>query len=363
VRIALTHAYCWPDIRRGAERYLPSLGAALARRGHEVVHYTSSWKAGADTEGRLTTVRLRRRFTDTLRHEADFGRRITLPLLRRRFDVVHSFQRWDAVASLRAARVHRSRRTVFTDLGLPTPSWWQSLGPREVRATERVVRDVGIYLGLSRCAVDRLASEYGRTDGVVLPGGVDTSAFVPAEERAPRPTILFSGAFDVPYKQVAVLLAAMPAIAEAESDVELWLSGPGDGAALLAQAPPEARDRTRILGLGDIERQHERYGRAWVTCLPSSQEAFGLVLVESLACGTPLVTTTEGGPQELVETGRTGELAQAGDPSSLAAACLRALALAREPGTAVACRRSAERYDWEQGVAPLAERIYSGEVP
>jgi len=284
VRIALTHAYCWPEVRRGAERFLPSLGAALARRGHEVVHLSSAWKPGSEVVDGVSTVRIRRRFHNPYRHEADFGRRLLPRLARQRFDAVHSLQRRDALASIRAARLHPSRRTVFTDLGLPSRSYWASVSTKEAGIVERVVRGVDTYSAMSQCAVDCLASEYGRTDGVVVPGGVDLSTFVPATSRAERPTILFSGAFAEPYKEVSLLLEALPAIAEAEPGVELWLSGPGDGGPLLDAAPAQARERTRVLGLGDADRQHERYGRAWVTCLPSRRDSFGMVLVESLAC-------------------------------------------------------------------------------
>ena len=195
---------------------------------------------------------------------------------------------------------------------------------------------------------------------MVVPGGVDMSDFVPAPRRAERPAILFSGAFDEPHKEVPLLIRALPLVAEAEPDVELWLSGPGDGEALLADADEATRERTRALGLGEADRQHERYGRAWVTCLPSRYDSFGMVLVESLACGTPLVTTTEGAPQELVQPGVTGALCQPGDPAEPGRACLEALELARRPETVDACRASAEPFDWDKGLAPLCERLYAG---
>lgn len=360
MRIALTHAYCWPEVRRGGERFLPSLGAALARRGHDVVHLSSAWEPGTEVVEGVSTVRLPRRHEDRYRHEAHFGRKLLPHLLRGRFDAVHSLQRRDALASIRAARLHRGRRTVYTDLGLPNRPYWSGVGAREARVVERVVREIDVYSGMSQCALDYLAREYGRTDGVVMPGGVDTSSFVPAPARAPRPTILFSGAFAEPYKAVALLLEAVAIVAESEPGAELWLSGPGDAGPLMAAAAPAAGERVRVLGLGDAARQHERYGRAWVTCLPSRYDSFGMALVESLACGTPLVTTTEGAPRELVDPGVTGELAAPGDAGALASACLRAFELARRPDTVEACRASARRFDWDEGLAPLAERLYSG---
>lgn len=359
VRIALTHAFCWPEVRRGAERFLPELAAALARRGHDVVHISASGDPGRRVERGVDTIRLRRRFEGQYRHEADFGRRLLPRLATDSFDAVHSLGRHDAVASIRAARLRRDgRRTVFTDLGLPDPVWWRQQGRRQARAAASVVAGIDVYSGMSETAVRYLAANYGRRDGVVVPGGVDLAGFSPAPARQPRPTILFSGAIDEPRKGVAHLLRALALIAESEPEVQVWLSGPGDGAALLAAAPAAVRDRVRLLGVGAADRQHERYGRAWVTCLPSTHDSFGMSLLESLACGTPVVTTTHSAPQELVQDGVTGELCRPADPAALAAACLRALRLARRPDIATRCRASAEPYDWDRGLAPLCERLY-----
>jgi glycosyltransferase involved in cell wall biosynthesis len=364
VRIALTHAFCWPEVRRGAERFVPALGAALVRRGHQVVHYSAAWDHGHEVQDGLVTIRLPRRFHQEYRHEADFGRRLLVQLARQRFDAVHSLGRHDALASVRAARLRRDgRRTVFTDLGFPDRAWWRSQGRLQERAVAKVVSGVDVYSAMSRTAISQLAGNYGRTDGVVVPGGVDLGSFSPAPARHEHPTILFSGVITEPRKGVSHLLSALPLIAEQEPQVQLWLSGPGDAEALVAAAPPAARDRVHLLGLGDPERQPERYGRAWVTCLPSTHDSFGMALIESLACGTPLVVTTHGAPQELVQPGVTGELCRPQDPQSLAEACLRAFALARDPATIDACRAAARPFDWDAGLAPLCERLYAGGSP
>jgi glycosyltransferase involved in cell wall biosynthesis len=309
----------------------------------------------------VRTVRLRRRFGGTYRHEADFGRRVLLHLARDRFDAVHSLGRHDALASIAAARLRRDgRRTVITDLGLPNRNWWRQQGRFQAAVVERVVSSIDVYSGMSRAAVESLAASYGRTDGVVVPGGVDLDAFRPAPERAEHPVILFSGAIAERRKGVPVLLEALPLIARSEQQVELWLSGPGDAGPFLEPSSASVRERVRLLGVGEAERQHERYGRAWVTCLPSTHDSFGMALLESLACGTPLVTTTHSAPQELVDEGVTGELCEPEDPTALAAACLRAIELARDPRTAAACRSSAEPYGWDRGLAPLCELLYRG---
>jgi glycosyltransferase involved in cell wall biosynthesis len=361
VRIALTHAFCWPEVRRGAERFLAELGPALARRGHEVWHFSAAREPGATIERGVRMVRLPRRFEDQYRHEADFGRRLLPRLAGRSFDAVHSLGRHDAVASLRAARLRGDgRRTMVTDLGLPDRVWWRGGGRREARAARRVVRAIDVYSAMSQTAVDHLATNYGRRDGVVVPGGVDLAAFAPAAEREPVPTILFSGAITEPRKGVSTLLRALALLAETEPEARLWLSGPGDPERLLADAPAGARGRTIALGVGEATAQQERYGRAWVTCLPSTHDSFGMALLESLACGTPLVTTTHSAPQELVRPGLTGELCAPGDPAALAGALARGLALARAAPTAERCRACARPYDWDGGLAPLCEGLYRG---
>ncbi len=97
-----------------------------------------------------------------------------------------------------------------------------------------------------------------------------------------------------------------------------------------------------------------------MTCLPSTHDSFGMALLESLACGTPLVTTTHSAPQELVTPGVTGELCPPGDPEALAEALLRGLALSEREVTAQRCRAAAAPYDWDGGLAPLCEGLYRG---
>lgn len=358
MRVALTHAYSWPEVRRGAERIIVALSTALAERGHEVWVFT----AGRRPERRrddvgVTWVRLRRVFRDPLRHERDFGLRLVPLLARGRFDAVHSLGPRDAVAALRARRLGARHRTVYTNLGIPVRSWWDARP--DGRAQARVVREIDVYGCMSRYALEVLRAEYGR-EGALTPGGVDLDTFRPAAAREPRPTILFSGALTEPHKGVATLLAAIPEVAAAEPDVQVWLSGPGDPTPLLASAPAEARARTTVLPLGEPQSQHERYGRAWVTTLPSWGDSFGMVMVESLACGTPIVPSDDSALPELVRPGLTGALCEPGDPASLARALLAGLELARRPETVAACRTSAEPFDWRRSIAPLCEQLYAG---
>jgi len=344
-------------VRRGAERFIQELGAALVRRGHDVTILSSGWAASDDVLDGVRTVRLRRFRHNNHAHERDFGRRVMPRLLAGRYDIVHSMGRRDALASIRAARVHRNRRTVITDLGLPAREFWSQMGG-EGAIVERVVAGIDVYSCMSRYALEYLERDYGRADGVVIPGGVNLSSFRPADERAKVPTLLFSAALGEARKGLRTLLDALPIVAAREPDVQLWLSGAGDPSPFLDAAPAEAVVRTEVLGTGAVDEQHERYGAAWATCLPSTDDSFGMALIESLACGTPLVVTTDGAPQELVDVGVNGEICEPHDAEGLAAACLRAFDLSRRDTTVDACRDSVSRFDWDQGLAPLCESIY-----
>lgn len=351
MRIAITHPYSWPEVRRGAERIIVEASRALAGRGHDVTVLSSGAVASCTSSHGVTTVRYRRRFADPFRHEAWFGWRVLPTLAGGRFDVVHSMMPADAVAAIRTAR--RGHRTVYQELGNPIREKIE--GRRDRRLRERVIRDVDVYGCMSEFSRSFLREGYGR-EGAIIPGGVRLSEFTP-RPRSPHPTILLSGAIDRPEKGLAELLAATALVAEERPDVQVLLSGPGDPAPIVAAAPAAAQERTVHLPIGDPDALSERYAAAWVTCLPTVWDSFGLVVIESLAAGTPAVVGPAGAPREVVGPG-TGVVATSLDPADLAEALLHGFALAEDPATAGTCREAAAAFDWDAAHAPLLEELY-----
>lgn len=357
LRIVLSHVYSWPEVRRGGERYLHEVASALHDAGHEVSVLSSAPSAGRGEvlDVPVTWFRrralLRRRFGDCS-EELAFGLMAGAHLSHRRVDVWHALGTPDAAAAALLGSAGRLR-SVHTTLGIPS-RWYRDSRP-DRRIHDMVVRRVDSYVCLSAAAGEALRSGWGR-EPVILPGGVDVRRFTPATRNA-RPTLLYSGTLDDPRKNVRMLIEAAGLLRRKVPDLKLWISGPGDMRRLLEGAARQAREAVVDVGLGDPEEHALRYARAWVTVLPSYDEAFGLCLLESLASGTPIVVLERsGGPAEIVRPG----IGFASGPSAaeLAEALEKAIDLAAEPDAVAACREEAMRYDWRAEIVPRLERLY-----
>lgn len=354
MKVAVTHPYSWPEVRRGAERITVETARSLARRGHQLTIFTSGRDSGRTVEGGVTTVRFRRVWRDPARHERWFGARLLPSLLRGRFDAVHALMPRDAMAAVRARRVTH-HRVIYEELGSPFPWYWETLSDRAVR--ERLVHEVDVYGCMSRYSLGVLESEWGR-QGALIPGGVRLSEFQPADHRQTAPTILFSALLDERRKGLADLLAAADLLLERHADLQIWLSGNGDPQPLLDSASRRVAECVSVLPLGDPNQLSERYARAWVTTLPSVGDSFGMTLIESLAAGTPIVVANDGAPPELV-TPHTGVIAEPHNPISLCQALAQGLDLARATSTQGECRAAAQCFDWDESIAPMLEGLYA----
>ena len=148
-----------------------------------------------------------------------------------------------------------------------------------------------------------------------------------------------------PRKDVATLLAAMPRLSH---EAVLRVVGTGPELASLRRQAGELRLGARVEFLGHVafDRLAGEYRRADIFCLPSRQEAFGIVFLEAMAAGLPIVAARAGAVPEVVPDGVCGILVSPGSPDALARALDRLLSSAEEQcRMGEAGRRRASLYD------------------
>jgi D-inositol-3-phosphate glycosyltransferase len=203
----------------------------------------------------------------------------------------------------------------------------------------------------------------------VVPCGVDTDHFQPSDRAAARaavgldgddPVILFVGRI-VRLKGIDILVRAA---AQLEGAFQLLIVG---GDRKDASRKRELVELSRELGIADRIRfvdavPHERlplyYNAADVCVVPSYYESFGLVAVEAMACGTPVVASRVGGLKDTVQDGRTGYLVPWHCPEPFAERLellLNNESLRMRLG--LEARAVAERYRWSE-VAASVEGVY-----
>jgi phosphatidylinositol alpha-mannosyltransferase len=223
---------------------------------------------------------------------------------------------------------------------------------------------------VGRIAVSDLARRWQMealgSDAVEIPNGVDVTSFASAPRLAgyPRPgkSVLFLGRYDEPRKGMAVLLRALPALVERFSDIEIMIVGRGDEDELREDAGKLAT-HLRFLGQVDDAEKASAMRSADVYCAPHiGGESFGIVLVEAMAAGTPVVASELDAFRRVLLDGAAGRLVPVDDDAALAAGLIEMLddspegRAVRERYIEAACE-AVRRYDWSV-VARQIMRVY-----
>lgn len=220
------------------------------------------------------------------------------------------------------------------------------------QSLEKVSARIAVSEDARRTLVEHLGG-----DAVVIPNGVYVDRFTGAtrDERwsgtPDRPTIAFLGRLDEPRKGLPVLLEAVPAVLAVHPGARFLVAGrgdfgPDDAAAMLG---PHAPAVEFVGGVSDEEKAR-LLASADVYCAPQTGgESFGIVLVEAMSAGTPVVASDLGAFSRVLDDGAAGVLFRAGDSADLATTLLRVLDDAGLRRRVVAAGRDAvRRYDWPQ---------------
>ena len=214
----------------------------------------------------------------------------------------------------------------------------------------------------ARIAVSEAAAWTGRRwfggDYVVVPNGVD----VEAAPRDPKPAsdqlrLVFVGRAEE-RKGLPVLLAAFQALVE-HVPSRLTVVGADPAEISRRVADPELMSHIDVLGKVSDSVLWRQLGEADILCAPSlTGESFGMVLIEAMAAGTPVIASKIAGYSDVVTNGVDGILVPPADPQALGE---ELQLLAHEPERLVAMgeagRRSAERYAWPR-IADEVTEVY-----
>jgi glycosyltransferase involved in cell wall biosynthesis len=266
------------------------LAEELVRRGHTVdvfsecppVPGAAYGHQRVELAGSLRTFR----FALALRH-IDFGG----------YDVLHAHGDDYWMSRRRPARVRTMHGSCFDEAlhirGAKERVRMLALGVSEVLASLLADRTVLVSPGTRRW------TPWVRT---VVPNCVNTARFRPdPARRANHPVVLFVGTWGG--RKRGGLLAAQfqRHVRAALPEAELWM--------VTEQAPADPGPGVRVLGrLSDMDLA-DCYQQAWVFCLPSSYEGFGIPYIEAMASGLPVVATPNLGARYIIADGSTGLLA------------------------------------------------------
>ncbi len=219
---------------------------------------------------------------------------------------------------------------------------------------------------VGRIAVSDLARRWQMealgSDAVEIPNGVDVASFAgaPRLDGYPRPggSVLFLGRYDEPRKGMAVLVGALPALVKRFPDIEVLIVGRGDEDELREEVG-ELAGHLRFLGQVDDATKASAMRSADVYCAPhTGGESFGIVLVEAMAAGTPVVASDLDAFRRVLLDGKAGRLVPVDDSDALAEALIAVLEDDKLRASYVkAASMAVRRYDWSV-VADQIMRVY-----
>jgi phosphatidylinositol alpha-mannosyltransferase len=353
MRIAhLTRMLPRADYAGGVSGQVDLLARGLSARGHDVTVFALNPPAER-APYRFQPVRLpvlSRRFPRTAPFVFPWSLR---QLALDGFDIVHSHGD-DQLLPAGSAQV----RTLYGS------SWGEvhraaTIRHRLYHLAMALTEDVSVRRRSALVMISAGTQRYVGREAGVIPCGYDAGRFVAHGAKSERPSILFVGDLDTRKRGRLLLEVFARQIRPAVPDAELWI----------VSSDTPSGNGVRAFGRVPGAQLADLYRRAWVFCLPSAYEGFGVPYIEAMASGTPVVATPNGGSDEVLEGGRYGRLVAERELGAAIAELLRSRALCDRLAAAGLERakdftsgRIAERYEQlylsllDDGVAMAARR-------
>ncbi|MFF3513722.1 glycosyltransferase family 4 protein [Streptomyces sp. NPDC002573] len=364
MRIGIVCPYSW-DVPGGVQFHIRDLAEYFIRLGHEV-----SVLAPADDDTPLPP------------YVVSAGRAVPVPyngsVARLNFGFLSAarVRRWLHDGEFDVIHIHEP-----TSPSLGLLACWAAQGPivatfhtSNPRSRAMVAAYSILQAALEKISARIAVSEYARRtlvehlggDAVVIPNGVDVDFFAKAQPKAEwqseeargsveagggpgaGSTIGFIGRIDEPRKGLPVLMKALPKILAARPDTRLLVAGRGDEEEAVAALPADLRPRVEFLGMISDEDKARFLRSVDLYVAPNTGgESFGIVLVEAMSAGAPVLASDLDAFAQVLDQGAAGELFANEDADALADAALRLLA-DPERRAELRARGSAHvrRFDW-----------------
>ncbi|MBI5550970.1 MAG: glycosyltransferase [Desulfobacterales bacterium] len=290
------------------------------------------------------------------------------------YDLIHSHY-WISglVGEMAQSRWRRPHLVMFHTLGAAknAPGSGEHESRRRVDEERRLAAGADRVVAPSAGEAAHLTGLYGVAPEKIslVPCGVDLELFQPRGRTAGRlrlgwpvdeETMLFVGRL-APLKGLENLIAALALLRPRHPRLTLRVVGGDD-----AQGPPALIRRAQTLGVAEAVRFMGRieqtdlpvyYSAADLLALPSYYESFGLVVLEALACGTPVAATAVGVVPDVIREGRNGVVLTGPAPDAIAQGVAALLAVPGDPQRAAHIRRTVEKYGWPSVAADI-ETLY-----
>jgi phosphatidylinositol alpha-mannosyltransferase len=354
MRIGLVCPYSF-DVPGGVQFHIRDLAERLIGLGHEV-----SVLAAADEDTPVPDYVEAAGRAIPVRYNGSVARLTFGPVSAARV------RRWLAEGDFEVLHIHEPVTPSLSVLAL-----WAAQGPivatfhtanlrsRAMQAAYPVLRPslekISARIAVSEDARRTLVEHLGG-DAVVIPNGVFVDRFASAvpdqrwQGTPDRPTVAFVGRIDEPRKGLPVLAAAIPRILSRHPGTRFLVLGRGDGEEALSGLPTSTRSSVELLGpLNDAAKASLLRSADIYVAPHTGGESFGIVLVEAMSAGTPVVASELGAFRRVLDDGALGALFPVGDSEALADAVVGMLAaperrklLADEAALAV------RRYDWSR---------------
>ena len=351
----------------GVQSHVRDLASYLSRLGYEVFVISKDFNSQGVTKYQYTILKYY-----TVKSLLPFNTIIVPPdpvqlkkLIRRiEPDIIHAHHAFTFIPllSLRIAEIYKIPRILTNHsvmLGYDYKLLWKTSSYILLPYRYYISR-AQVIISVSRAANKFISKFIG--DGirrVIIPNGVDTERFKPSNNEFFMPTILFLGRL-VYRKGAHVLLKAFELIVREEPEARLIIAGRGYMMPILKTLSVKygIKDKVIFKGYVSEEEKPELYKSSSIVAIPSIYgESFGIVTLEALASGKPVVASNIGGLQEIITDGEEGFLIPPNSPKDLAERVIMLLQDKKLYKNMSRCARAKAEsmYSWKKIVCRILE--------